>query len=105
MESIPEQHIEDLPGATRKEVYEKIGLICLGRSRGINSEHQIAKKARFGGAEAMHHQLKIWGLTGLLPPEKQEEIPKPRVEKPGPRARNSSPPEEVAGCQVRSGFI
>jgi hypothetical protein len=96
MESIPEQHIDALPGATRREAYEKIGLIWLARSRGITSKDQIAMMAKFGSAEAMQGQLKRWGLTGLLPPEKQEEPPKPKVEKPGPSGRNSSPPEEVA---------
>ena len=97
MDSLPDQRIEALPGATRKAAYEKIGLICLGRSKGVYSEHQIAKKAGFGGAEAMHHQLKTWGLTSLLPLEKQSEAPKSKAADPDPgqKPRSSSQPEEV----------
>ena len=99
MESLPEQRIEALPGATRKEAYDKIGLICLGRSKAY-PEHDIAKKAGFGGVDAMHHQLRSWGLTGLLPPEKQVETPKPKAEKPGQSGRKLSQPEEVADASA-----
>jgi hypothetical protein len=78
MDSLPEQRVETLPGATRKEAYVKIQAVCVLRDRRALSEHDIAAKAGFGGADAMHHQLKRWGLTGLLPPEKQEEAPKPK---------------------------
>jgi hypothetical protein len=46
----------------------------------------------------MYHQLKAWGLPGLLPPEKQEEALKPKAEKLGPK--NSGPPEEVADASA-----
>ena len=36
MDSLPEQHIESLPGATRQEVYKRIGLLC--RLRALNSD-------------------------------------------------------------------
>jgi hypothetical protein len=95
MGSIPEQHMEGLPGATRKNAYEKIQMVSYLRNRTTYSEHEIAEKAGFGGAEAMHQQLRTWGLTGLIPPDKQEGTPKPKAKKPGPSARTSSPPEEV----------
>lgn len=87
MDSLPEQRIESLAGATRKESYWKIEALCFLRAHTALSEDEIAENAKFGSAEAMHHQLKTWGLTGLLPPEKQEEIPKPKVvdEKPSPK--------------------
>jgi hypothetical protein len=36
----------------------------------------IAEKVGFGSADAMHQQLKVWGLTGLLLPEKEVQVPK-----------------------------
>jgi transposase-like protein len=65
MESIPEQHIEALPGATRRETYERIGLISVLRDQRTYSEHEIAKKAGFGAAEAMYQWLKTWRLQGV----------------------------------------
>ena len=102
MESLPEQRIDALPGAARQLAYWKIGAICELRRRGGYSEHQIAAKSEFGSAEAMYHQLRTWGLTGLLPLEKQEDTPRPKAldEKPGPRARNSNLPEEVADASA-----
>jgi hypothetical protein len=94
MESIPEQHIETLPGATRKDVYNRIGLICVGRRERLD-EDKIAKRAGFVRPEAMYHQLKTWGLTGLLPPEKQEEAPRPKAEKPDRKTRRTGAPEGV----------
>jgi hypothetical protein len=96
MESIPEQRIQALPGATRKEAYWKIEALCFLRAHTNLSEDEIAEKAQFGSAKAMYQQLMTWELTGLLPPEKQEETPKPKVEKPGRKPRSSGPPEEVA---------
>lgn len=98
MESIPEQRIEALPGATRQEIYLKIETVCeLRRRRATQkySEDDIAQRAGFGSVGAMYHQLKRWGLTGLLPPEKQEEAPKPKAEKPDRKARSSGAPEVV----------
>jgi len=100
MESMPEQHIEALPGATRREAYERIGLISVLREQRTYSEHELAKKAGFGGAVAMYQWLKAWRLSGLIPPDKQEGIPKPKAKKPGPSARTSSPPEEVANANA-----
>ncbi len=75
----------------------KIEALCELRRRRAYLEHDIAEKAGFGGVEAMHHQLKTWGLTGLLPPEKQEETPKPKAVEANPKqkARGSGPSEEV----------
>jgi hypothetical protein len=96
MDSLPDQRIETLPGATRQEAYDKIGLICVGRNNGI-SEDVLAKRVGFGGVEAMYHQLKTWGLTGLLPPEKQVETPKRRDAdtKPERKAHSSDMSEAV----------
>jgi transposase-like protein len=100
MESIPEQHIEALPGATRKEAYDRIGLISVLRDKRTYSEQEIAKKAGFGGAEAMYQWLKTWRLSGLIPPDKQEGASKPKATKPGPSARTSSPPEDVVNANA-----
>jgi hypothetical protein len=97
MDSLPDQRIEDLPGATRQEAYWKLAVLSELRRRRY-SEHEIAKRAEFGGVEAMHQQLKTWGLTGLLPSEKAGEEP-PKAKRPKARqehkARSSGPPEEV----------
>jgi hypothetical protein len=96
MDSLPDQRIEALPGASRQEVYDKIGLICFERTKKL-PEHEIAKKACFGSVEAMYHQLKAWGLTGLLPPETHEAAPKKRVAdtKPERTARNLGPAKDL----------
>jgi len=101
MHSLLDQRIEAIPGATRKEAYDKIKLICVGRAN-RRSEHEIAKKARFGSVEAMYHQLKAWGLTGLLPPEKQAESTKPKTidTKPKQKAHSSGQPEEVPNASA-----
>jgi hypothetical protein len=63
------QRIENLPRPTQREVYENLGRLCTLRARrGHYSEEEVARKAGFGSAEAMHRQLKVWGLPGLLPP-------------------------------------
>src|SRR5919202_2492855 len=73
MDSLPEQRIEALPGAVRREAYDRIGKLCVLRlERNDYSEDEIAERLRFGSAEAMHHQLKAWGLAGLLPTEEKE---------------------------------
>ena len=98
MDSLPEQRIEVLPGATRYEAYLAIETICELRRRKNPqkySEDEIARRAGFFDAKAMYHQLKVWGLSGLLLPENQGETSEPKAEKPEPRARTSSPPEEL----------
>jgi hypothetical protein len=101
MDSLPDQRIEAIPGATRKEAYDKIRLICVERTNRL-PEHEIAKKAGFGSVEAMYHQLKTWGLTGLLPPEKQAESPKPKTidTKPKQKARSSGQPQELPNASA-----
>jgi len=91
----------------RKDAYWKIQALCYLRSRRTPSEHQIAEKAGFGGVEAMHHQLKTWGLTGLLPPENDEEASKPNAGGANPerKARSSSPPEEVPDASAAAGLF
>jgi len=97
MDSVPDQRIEALPGAARKEAYMKIEALCYLRGRKKYSERQIAEKAGFGGVEAMHHQLETWGLTGLLPFEKPQATSKKRVAgtKPERKARNLGPRKEL----------
>jgi hypothetical protein len=97
MDSLPEQHIDDLPAATRKEAYDKVTTVYILRREGIGSEGEVARKAGFGSAAAMHHQLSVWGFSGLLPPERQEEFPKPTAfgAEPKQRTRASGPSEEV----------
>jgi hypothetical protein len=105
MDSLPAQRIETLPGAVRKEAYLKIEALCFLRRHRTHSERQIAEKAGFGSVEAMYHQLKSWGLTGLLPPEKQEEAPKPKEDKPSRKARSSGEPEEVPDARAAAGLF
>jgi hypothetical protein len=73
MDRLPEAHIEGFSGPTRKEAYQKVAMLCFLRGEGDSSEDKIAEKAGFGSADAMHHQLKVWGLTGLLLPEEEKQ--------------------------------
>jgi hypothetical protein len=84
MDSLPEQHIATLPAATREAAYRKVGLVFLSRREGIESEDEVARRADFGSAAAMHHQLRLWGLAGLLPPEDEEQVPTAKM----PEARD-----------------
>jgi len=54
-------------------------MLCYLRGQRIQTEAEIAWKADFGSAEAMHHQLKAWGFMGLVPPERDEQTPKAKV--------------------------
>jgi hypothetical protein len=83
MDSLPEQHIEKLPTATRDDAYSKIGKVFLLRRDGSEPEDEVAHRAGFGSAAAMHHQLRVWGLAGLLPPEDEEQPQKARAPKGG----------------------
>jgi hypothetical protein len=88
MDSLPEQHIEDLPGASREAAYEKVRLVFLKRWKGDDSEDKIAIDSGFGGANAMHQQLSAWGFAGLLPPHKESTSQKTT---PQNKARGSGP--------------
>lgn len=97
MDSLPEQRVENLPGATREEAYWRIEAISALRKH-RRPEDEIAKRAGFGGVEAMHHWLSSRGLTALLPPEEAgKEPPKAKTPKASQehKARSSDPPEEV----------
>ena len=76
MDSVPEQHIDSLPKHNREDAYWQISTVCYLRGQGWEDE-EIVNKARFDSVEDMYFRLKRWGLTGLLPPERQEELPKP----------------------------
>jgi hypothetical protein len=99
MDNLPEQRIEDLAGATRREAYDKIGCLCVLRRERTYSEEERAQKAGFGTAEAMHRQLEIWGLTGLLPLREDRPARKTKLqEEPMSSdrlARKSGPVEEL----------
>jgi hypothetical protein len=96
MDSLPDQHIDSLPKQKRREAYMQVGMVCAFRSEGL-AEGQVAKRAKFESVEDMYFRLKRWGLTGLLPPERQEELPKPTAfgAEPKQRPRGSGPSEEV----------
>ena len=96
MDSLPEQHIDSLPKHKREEAYWQISTVCYLRGQGWEDE-EIVNKARFDSVEDMYFRLKRWGLTGLLPPERQEELPKPTAfgAEPKQRPRGSGPSEEV----------
>jgi hypothetical protein len=76
MDSLPDQHIDSLPKDAREDAYWKISAIGVLRGKRL-PEDEVAKKAQFDSVEDMYFRLKRWGLTGLLPPERQEELPKP----------------------------
>jgi hypothetical protein len=96
MDSVPEQHIDSLPKHNREDAYWQISTVCYLRGQGWEDE-DIVNKARFESVEDMYFRLKRWGLTGLLPPERQEELPKPTAfgAEPKQRPRGSGPSEEV----------
>lgn len=58
--------MESLSGAWRRGAYEKVRQLCDLRLEGTHSEEEIKKKLEFGSLEAMHTQLKNWGVSGLL---------------------------------------
>jgi hypothetical protein len=91
MESLPEQHIESLPAATRQDAYQKVGSVYLARREGIESEDEVAHRAGFGSPDAMHQQLSAWGLAGLLPPHMEQSGKKamPPETSPEHKARGS----------------
>jgi hypothetical protein len=80
----------------REDAYWKVSAVCVLRGKGL-SEDEIATKAGFTSARDMYFRLERWGLTGLLPPERQEELPKPTAfgAEPKQRTRGSGPSEEV----------
>ena len=96
MDSLPDQHIDSLPKDAREDAYWKISAIGVLRGKRL-PEDEVAKKAQFDSVEDMYFRLKRWGLTGLLPPERQEELPKPTAfgAEPKQRPRGSGPSEEV----------
>jgi hypothetical protein len=96
------QHIEGLAGAAQREFYEKLGRLCLLRSKKTYSEDQIAEMAGFGSVEAMHTQLGNWGLSGLLPkqPESPSQQPKQRRAKPHTRNAGMELPRPVAAAPL-----
>ena len=96
MVSAPEQHIDSLPKHNREDAYWQISTVCYLRGQGWEDE-KIVNKARFDSVEDMYFRLKRWGLTGLLPPERQEELPKPTAfgAEPKQKPRGSGPSEEV----------
>ena len=96
MDSVPEQHIDSLPKHSREDAHWQISTVCYLRGQGWEDE-DIVNKARFDSVEDMYFRLKRWGLTGLLPPERQEELPKSTAfgAEPKQRPRGSGPSEEV----------
>jgi len=97
MDSLPEQHIEDLPGASREAAYEKVRLVFLKRRKGTDSEDEVARRAGFGSADAMHQQLSAWGFAGLLPPQRAQPAleSKPPEMAPEHKARGSGPATDL----------
>jgi hypothetical protein len=59
-------------------------------------EDEVAKKAKFDSVEDMYFRLRRWGLSGLVPLEKEALPNSPAREGTlGPKARSSSQPEEL----------
>jgi hypothetical protein len=89
VDSLPEQHIEYLPGATRKDAYDKLTTLCWARGQRW-SEQEIAEKLGFNSPDAMYRQLENWRLLGLVPPEKAPpEALGAQTAKPKRKARSS----------------
>ena len=99
MDSLPDQHIDSLPKHNREDAYWQISTVCYLRGQGWEDE-EIVNKARFDSVEDMYFRLKRWGFAGLLPPERQEELPKPTAfgAEPKQRSRGSGPYEEMPGA-------
>jgi hypothetical protein len=97
MDSLPEQHIEDLPAATREDAYAKVGKVFLLRREGTGSEDEVARKAGFGSADAMHQQLSAWGFAGLLPLHRAQQALKSKLSEKTPerKARGSGPATDL----------
>ena len=58
-------------------------MLCRLRALSGDSEDEIASEVGFGSAAAMHHQLRMWGLAGLLPVEKEEQARKAKASQAG----------------------
>src|SRR5215204_1821049 len=101
MDSLPVEHINSLPRPKREEAYRRVGMVCAFRSRGL-SESEVAKRAGFRSVGNMYIRLERWGLSGLLPPEKQAESPKPKTidTKPKQKARSSGQPQELPNASA-----
>lgn len=74
--------MHSLTGQVRKEAHNRVAYVCVLRGDGNYSEEEIAKKAGFGSAEAMHTQLGNWGLSGLLPKRAEGSGKQPKQKKP-----------------------
>ena len=101
MDSLPVEHINSLPRPKREEAYRRVGMVCAFRSRGL-SESEVAKRAGFRSVGNMYIRLERWGLSGLMPPEKQAESPRPKTidTKPKQKARSSGQPEELPNASA-----
>src|SRR5215213_7803674 len=101
MDSLPDQHIDSLPKQKRREAYMQVGMVYAFRSKGL-PEGEVAQRAKFESVEDMYFRLKRWGLTGLLPPERQEELPKPTAfgAEPKQKARSSSQHQELPNASA-----
>lgn len=92
MNSLPEQHIDSLPKASRDAAYEQVTSLWTARMHGIDSEEELVEKAGFPSAEAMYANLGNWGLYGLLPPGYKNEAPQERKRAQGGEPSVDLPP-------------
>jgi hypothetical protein len=97
MDSLPPNHFDSLPGATRADVYQQLGLLCQLRRDGGHSEEQIAKLLGFHNAPGMYHQLKNWGLTGLVPQDAIYGAGAENVYSASPKARGTYKARDAGG--------
>ncbi len=83
MASLPEQHIERVCQERRAKKLMKSSGCCASYAPKAYQKVR-AREVRFYSAESMHHQLRLWGLAGLLPPEMAEQFPETKA----PEARD-----------------
>jgi hypothetical protein len=105
MDRLPEQHLDSLPNWKSREVYLQIARICAFRSQGL-SEDEVAQEARFSSVDDMYFRLKRWGLSGLVPLEKETHLdsePQQEAvaqdESKAPKARTSGKVEDLPSAR------
>jgi hypothetical protein len=98
VDSLPEQHIDNLPDKqTKKEAFEKVARLSSARYNYPHlSDEDLAKYADFESAANMRVNLKRWGLSALLPLEDK----KPGKTKSKPLATPSAKPGDGAARKL-----
>ncbi len=104
MDSLPKPKqslYEDLSIPDRKEAFKKLALFCSHLHWNPNlSGDELAQAALFPNGEAMRISLENWGLSALLPPQKEKG---PKVaHKPKDKAQRTPQPGTGEGKELPS---